>query len=142
MKVVTASGAPLAWDVIDDVNDALTPAVLNSIKRTGVALKGDFVAGTRRGEGVFRAAQSTQCAAARSRAAVVPGIGRGTKPPVHIELNRKLGLYANVVHSLTLPGACSRSVPTVCLAQQCTPTCAWLVPSLTPWPAPCLSAQA
>ena len=38
----------------------------------------------------------------------VPGIGRGSKPSINVEIRKTLSLYANVVHSFNMPGIASR----------------------------------
>ncbi len=55
----------------------LPPTTTNrSIRKNGVALKGEFIT----------------------------GVGKGTPVSVNIELRKALGLYANVVHSFNIPG--------------------------------------
>ena len=60
--------------------DRVTPEAIASLKRTGVGLKGEFVT----------------------------GVGRGTLPSINIDIRRSLSLYANIVHSINIPGIASR----------------------------------
>ena len=80
MRAVQSTNAPIAFEIIDNIVDQLTPEALASAKRTGCVLKGEFVT----------------------------GIGKGSKVSVNIELRKALQLYANVVHSFNLPGVASR----------------------------------
>jgi isocitrate dehydrogenase (NAD+) len=66
--------------VIDNIVDRVTPEAIASLKRTGVGLKGEFVT----------------------------GVGRGTLPSINIDIRRSLSLYANIVHSINIPGIASR----------------------------------
>lgn len=79
MRVVAASGAPVAFEVVD-IKEKVTPEALASVRKNGVALKGEFVT----------------------------GVGKGTLPSVNIELRKALGLYANVVHAFNVPGVPTR----------------------------------
>ena len=45
MKVLTASSAPLEFEVVDNAVDALTPEMVASFKKNKVALKGEFTVG-------------------------------------------------------------------------------------------------
>lgn len=76
MKVVEASGAPVDFEIVDNITDAVTPEAIASLAKNRVALKGEF--------GVEA--------------------GPGTKPSINMELRKGLDLYANVVHSFPLPG--------------------------------------
>jgi isocitrate dehydrogenase (NAD+) len=76
MKVTKAAGAPILYEVVDNIRDKLTPEALASFKKNGVCLKGEFVA----------------------------GIGKGTPVSVNIELRKQFQMYANVVHSFNMPG--------------------------------------
>ena len=66
--------------MIDNIVDRVTPEAIASLKRTGVGLKGEFVT----------------------------GVGRGTLPSINIDIRRSLSLYANIVHSINIPGIASR----------------------------------
>lgn len=48
MQVLEASCAPLAFEVVDNVVDTLTPEMVASFKKNKVALKGEFSVGTSR----------------------------------------------------------------------------------------------
>jgi isocitrate dehydrogenase (NAD+) len=76
MRVVKAAGAPIVFEVVDNIRDKMTPEAAASFKRTGVCLKGEFSG----------------------------GIGKGTPVSVNIELRKQFQLYANVVHSFNMPG--------------------------------------
>ena len=80
MRTIKASGAPVQFEIIDNIKDKVTPEALASIRKNGVALKGEFIT----------------------------GIGKGTPVSVNIELRKALGLYSNVVHSFNMPGIASR----------------------------------
>jgi isocitrate dehydrogenase (NAD+) len=80
MRAVKASGAPVQFEIVDNMKEKVTPEVLASIRKNGVALKGEFIT----------------------------GVGKGTPVSVNIELRKALGLYANVVHSFNMPGVASR----------------------------------
>ena len=80
MRAVQSTNAPISFEVVDNVVDRLTPEALESARRTGCVLKGEFVT----------------------------GIGKGSKVSVNIELRKSLQLFANVVHSFNLPGVASR----------------------------------
>lgn len=45
MRVVEATGAPIAWEVVDNIVDKLTPEAVASLKKHRVALKGEFQVG-------------------------------------------------------------------------------------------------
>jgi isocitrate dehydrogenase (NAD+) len=79
-RVIEATGAPIAWEVVDNIVDRLTPEVLDSIRRTRVALKGEFKV----------------------------GIGRGSAPSVNVELRKELETFANVIHCIELPNVPTR----------------------------------
>jgi isocitrate dehydrogenase (NAD+) len=80
MRAIKSSGAPVSFEIVDTIKDVVTPDALASIRRNGVALKGEFIT----------------------------GVGKGTPVSVNIELRKTLGLYANVVHSFNVPGISSR----------------------------------
>jgi isocitrate dehydrogenase (NAD+) len=80
MRVIKATGAPISFEIVDNVKDKVTPEALASVRKNQVAIKGEFVT----------------------------GVGKGTLPSVNIELRKALGLYANVVHSFNLPGVPTR----------------------------------
>lgn len=44
-KVVDASDAPIEWDVVDNIVDRVTTEALESLRRTRVGLKGEFIVG-------------------------------------------------------------------------------------------------
>ena len=76
MRVVKAVGAPLLFDVVDNVRDRVTPEAAASFRKHGVCLKGEFETGT----------------------------GKGSPVSVNIELRKQFQMYANVVHSFNMPG--------------------------------------
>lgn len=80
MKVIKATNAPIAFEIVDNIVDKVTPEAIASLKRTGCGIKGEFVT----------------------------GVGKGTKPSINIELRKSMELYANVVHSFNVPGIASR----------------------------------
>jgi isocitrate dehydrogenase (NAD+) len=64
------------WDVVDNIVDRITPEAVESLKRTKVGIKGQFVT----------------------------GIGRGSLPSINMELRKALDLYANIVSAVSIPG--------------------------------------
>lgn len=80
MRVIRATGAPVQFEIVDNIKDKVTPEALASLRKNCVGLKGEFVT----------------------------GVGKGTPPSVNIELRKALGLYANVVHAFNLPGVATR----------------------------------
>lgn len=80
MRVVRTTGAPVNFEIVDNIKDKVTTEALASLRKNGVGLKGEFVT----------------------------GVGKGTLPSINIELRKALGLYANVVHSFNLPGVSTR----------------------------------
>jgi hypothetical protein len=94
--VVAASHAPVQWDIVDNIKDAITPEAIASIKKTRVGVSGEFV---------------TQ-------------IGRDTLPSINTQLRLALNLYANVVSAFNIPGAGTRASLrwlVVCRMELCTP---------------------
>lgn len=47
MQCVDATGAPIAWEVVDNIVDEVTPEALESLRRTGVGIQGFFEVGER-----------------------------------------------------------------------------------------------
>ena len=39
-RVITATGAPVAFEVVDNIKDRVTKEALESLKKTGVGIKG------------------------------------------------------------------------------------------------------
>jgi hypothetical protein len=64
MRVLKATGAPIAFEVVDNIVDRVTPEAIASLKRTGCGLKGEFVT----------------------------GIGRGTLPSINIDIRKTLNV--------------------------------------------------
>lgn len=75
-QVVGASGAPIQWDIVDNIRDKITPEATESLKRTGVGIKGQFIT----------------------------AIGRGSLPSINVQLRQALNLYANIVAAVSIPG--------------------------------------
>ena len=75
--MVAASHAPIVWDVVDNIVDRITPEAIESLRRTKIGIKGQFVT----------------------------GIGRGSLPSINVELRKALDLYANIVSAVSIPGA-------------------------------------
>uniref|UniRef100_A0A7S1CN54 Isopropylmalate dehydrogenase-like domain-containing protein n=1 Tax=Bicosoecida sp. CB-2014 TaxID=1486930 RepID=A0A7S1CN54_9STRA len=80
MTVVDAAGAPIKWERVDDIVDRVTERAIDSLQRNRVGLQGEF-----------RVAQ-----------------GKGSLPPISMQLQKALDLYANVVHSFAVPGIASK----------------------------------
>lgn len=78
-QVVAATHAPIEWDIVDNIKDKITPEAVESLKRTGVGIKGQF------------------------RTA----IGRNSLPSINMELRKSLNLYANVMSAKSFPGPCA-----------------------------------
>ena len=81
LQVSAASKVPIQWDIVDNIKDKLTPEAVASLQKTGVGMKGQFKT----------------------------GIGRGSLPSVNIEMRKALGLYANIVSAVSIPGVRSGS---------------------------------
>jgi isocitrate dehydrogenase (NAD+) len=80
MRVVGATDAPIEWDIVDNIVDTVTPEACESLQRTRVGLKGEFLV----------------------------GIGRDSLPSINMELRKELGLYASLVHSFNVPNSTPR----------------------------------
>lgn len=80
MQVVDASGAAVAWEVVDDIVDQVTPAALDSLKTTRVGLQGEFEV----------------------------ALGPGSLPPISFQLQKGMDMYANVMHSFSMPNVPAR----------------------------------
>jgi isocitrate dehydrogenase (NAD+) len=76
MKVIRALGAPIEFDIVNNISDKITPEAIASINKTGIILKGEF---------------ETK-------------IGKGTPVSVNIALRKQFQMYANVVQSFNMPG--------------------------------------
>lgn len=70
----------MPFQIVDNIDNKLTPEAVASLKKNGVGIKGEFIT----------------------------GIGRHSLPSVNIDLRKTLGLYANVVHAFNPPGINSR----------------------------------
>jgi hypothetical protein len=64
MKVIKATAAPVSFDIVDNINDKITPEAIASLKKTGCGIKGEFVT----------------------------GVGRGTKPSINIDLRKSMNV--------------------------------------------------
>lgn len=80
MEVVRSMRAPVAFEIIDNIRDKLTPEAIASLHKNKVALKGEFVT----------------------------GVGRGTLPSINIDLRKSMQLYANVVQCFNIDGVPAR----------------------------------
>ena len=112
MRVLKASHAPLAFEIVDNIIDEVRahmgilsyPACcaaaphapsIQPLPPPSPQLTPEALSSCRRTGCILKGEFNT-------------GIGKGTKPSINVELRKSLALFANVVHPFNIPGIASR----------------------------------
>lgn len=112
MRVLKASHAPLAFEIVDNIIDEVRahtgilshPACcaaaphapsIHPLLPPSPQLTPEALSSCRRTGCILKGEFNT-------------GIGKGTKPSINVELRKSLALFANVVHPFNIPGIASR----------------------------------